>query len=42
MWVTADGHIRHELLPNGRYDEHRDPARSSHSPKPPGTVLRPG
>ena len=18
MWVTADGHIRHELLPNGR------------------------
>ncbi|KZD01043.1 Atu4866 domain-containing protein [Oceanibaculum pacificum] len=23
MWVTADGHIRHELLPNGRYDEAR-------------------
>jgi len=23
MWVTADGHIRHELLPNGRYDESR-------------------
>ncbi|MBT9465562.1 MAG: Atu4866 domain-containing protein [Hydrogenophaga sp.] len=23
MWVTADGHIRHELLPNGRYDEQR-------------------
>jgi hypothetical protein len=21
MWVTADGYIRHELLPNGRYDE---------------------
>jgi hypothetical protein len=21
MWVTADGRIRHELLPNGRYDE---------------------
>lgn len=19
MWVTADGYIRHELLPNGRY-----------------------
>ncbi|SCW45713.1 protein Atu4866 [Ancylobacter rudongensis] len=23
MWVTPDGHIRHELLPNGRYDEAR-------------------
>lgn len=23
MWVTADGQIRHELLPNGRYDEQR-------------------
>ncbi|GGF63966.1 hypothetical protein GCM10007301_24730 [Azorhizobium oxalatiphilum] len=23
MWVTGDGHIRHELLPNGRYDEAR-------------------
>ncbi|MCX4903741.1 Atu4866 domain-containing protein [Streptomyces sp. NBC_00878] len=23
MWVTADGHIRQELLPNGRYDEAR-------------------
>jgi len=23
MWVTQDGHIRHELLPNGRYDEAR-------------------
>jgi Agrobacterium tumefaciens protein Atu4866 len=23
MWVTADGHIRHELLPNGRYVEAR-------------------
>lgn len=21
MWVTTDGRIRHELLPNGRYDE---------------------
>ena len=21
MWVTDDGRIRHELLPNGRYDE---------------------
>lgn len=23
MWVTTDGYIRHELLPNGRYDEAR-------------------
>lgn len=23
MWVTQDGHIRHELLPSGRYDEQR-------------------
>ena len=23
MWVTPDGQIRHELLPNGRYDEAR-------------------
>ncbi|WP_119679412.1 Atu4866 domain-containing protein [Indioceanicola profundi] len=23
MWVTADGHIRHELLPDGRYVEAR-------------------
>jgi len=23
MWVTADGYIRHELLPNGRYREAR-------------------
>jgi putative ligand-binding protein with streptavidin-like fold len=23
MWVTDDGHVRHELLPNGRYDEAR-------------------
>lgn len=22
-WVTKDGHIRHELLPNGRYVEAR-------------------
>lgn len=27
MWVTADGYIRHELLPGGRYDE----ARGSHT-----------
>jgi hypothetical protein len=23
MWVTKDGYIRHELLPNNRYDEAR-------------------
>jgi hypothetical protein len=23
MWVTSDGHIRQELLPNGHYDEAR-------------------
>ncbi|MBS9719379.1 Atu4866 domain-containing protein [Tianweitania sp. BSSL-BM11] len=23
MWVTADGHIRHELLADNRYDEAR-------------------
>ena len=23
MWVTPDGRVRHELLPNGRYDEAR-------------------
>jgi hypothetical protein len=23
VWVTADGYIRHELLPNNRYDEAR-------------------
>jgi hypothetical protein len=23
LWVTADGHIRHELLPGGRYVEAR-------------------
>ena len=30
MWVTADGHIRHELLPNGRYDEARGHRRSAY------------
>ncbi|AQZ60402.1 hypothetical protein BKM31_01710 [[Actinomadura] parvosata subsp. kistnae] len=24
MWVTADGRIRQELLPDGRYEEARD------------------
>jgi len=23
LWVTADGHIRHHLLPSGRYEEAR-------------------
>lgn len=23
LWITEDGFIRHELLPNGRYDEAR-------------------
>ncbi len=30
MWVTADGHIRHELLPDGRYDEQRGPRKSAY------------
>ena len=30
MWVTADGHIRHELLPNGRYDEQRGSGKSAY------------
>ena len=30
MWVTADGHIRQELLPNGRYDEARGTRRSAY------------
>ena len=30
MWVTADGHIRHELLPNGRYDEARGKRASAY------------
>ena len=30
MWVTADGYIRHELLPNGRYDEARGKRRSAY------------
>lgn len=30
MWVTADGHIRHELLPDGRYDEARGTRRSAY------------
>jgi hypothetical protein len=30
MWVTADGYIRQELLPNGRYDEARGNKRSAY------------
>ncbi|WP_083481244.1 Atu4866 domain-containing protein [Jannaschia donghaensis] len=29
MWVTEDGHIRHELLNNGRYDEARGTRQSA-------------
>ncbi|MFE6160161.1 Atu4866 domain-containing protein [Streptomyces sp. NPDC056486] len=31
MWVTADGHIRQELLPSGRYDEARGTRRSAYT-----------
>ncbi|MCF6407092.1 Atu4866 domain-containing protein [Chitinophaga filiformis] len=30
MWVTADGYIRHELLPGGRYDEARGKRKSAY------------
>lgn len=30
MWVTADSHIRHNLLPNGRYDEARGNRESAY------------
>lgn len=30
MWVTKDGYIRHELLPNGRYDEARGSCKSAY------------
>ena len=30
MWVTRDGNIRHELLPNGRYDEARGSRQSAY------------
>jgi hypothetical protein len=30
MWVTGDGHIRHELLPSGRYDEARGTRKSAY------------
>ncbi|MCU1404059.1 MAG: hypothetical protein JWQ43_362 [Glaciihabitans sp.] len=31
MWVTADGHIRQELLPEGRYDEARGATASAYT-----------
>jgi len=30
MWVTGDGHVRQELLPNGRYDEARGTRQSAY------------
>jgi hypothetical protein len=30
MWVTQDGYIRHELLPNNRYDEARGKVKSAY------------
>lgn len=30
MWVTDDGHVRHQLLPNGRYDEARGSRESAY------------
>ena len=30
MWVTEDGYVRHELLPNGRYDEARGSRKSAY------------
>ncbi|WP_029009681.1 Atu4866 domain-containing protein [Azospirillum halopraeferens] len=30
MWVTDDGHVRHNLLPNGRYDEARGDRESAY------------
>src|SRR5690348_16987038 len=31
MWVTRDGRIRQELLPDGRYDEARGTRRSAYT-----------
>lgn len=30
MWVTADNHVRHQLLPNNRYDEARGNRESAY------------
>ncbi|URJ50916.1 Atu4866 domain-containing protein [Paenibacillus polymyxa] len=31
MWITEDGDIRQELLPNGRYDEARGQRQSAYT-----------
>ncbi|HML88755.1 MAG TPA: Atu4866 domain-containing protein [Methylomusa anaerophila] len=31
MWVTKDGSVRQELLPNGRYDEARGTKKSAYT-----------
>ena len=31
LWVTQDGRIRHELLPNGRYVEARDTRENAYT-----------
>ncbi|GJF27236.1 Atu4866 domain-containing protein [Streptomyces sp. HO565] len=31
MWVTKDGHIRQELLPDGRYDKARGKRASAYT-----------
>jgi len=31
MWVTGDGYIRQELLPNNRYDEARGTKKSAYT-----------
>lgn len=31
MWVTGDGYIRQELLPDGRYDEARGKKQSAYT-----------
>ncbi len=30
MWITGDGYVRHNLLPNGRYDEARGRRESAY------------
>jgi hypothetical protein len=31
LWVTADGHVRQRLLPDGRYDEARGDRESAYT-----------
>ena len=33
IWVTDDGYIRQELLPNGKYDEARGTKKSAYTGK---------